>query len=227
MNKYKERSKKEVNNKKFIDKQIIIRIIAGIVLLSAILVIFGWIFDIAVLKSILPQFVAMKFLTAVSFLFTGIILLGISKSFGENDFSETIILIISIAIILLMGLILISALLKINLGIENLFIKEASGAVKTTSPGMPSIPTMVNFVLIGIAGLLSFFSSKSKIINILGMIIGIIGVIAVIGYIINQPYLYYYFPPINTAIALNTSILFVFIGIAFYFVRENEEVKNK
>ncbi|MBI2629492.1 hypothetical protein HYW76_00155 [Candidatus Pacearchaeota archaeon] len=209
-------------NKQSNNKQLAVRIIAGIVIISAVVVIFGWIFNIPILKSFFPGMVEMRFLAAVSFLFSGIMLLFMLKISGNMDLNNVIVLIGLTLIILIMGLLLISSFLGISLGIENTFINEASGAVKTVSPGMPSIGAIINFILIGIAGFLWFFPLKSKAIRMLGVIVVVISAIALIGYAISQPFLYYSFEGFSKALALNASILFVLVGIALYIIGGDE-----
>ena len=116
-----------------------------------------------------------------------------------------------------MGTLFFSAVLKIRTGAEDLFIKEAVGAVKTVTTGRPSVPTMFNFILIASAGILTTLNPgnlRSKL-KIIGVIVGLIGAMAVIGYIINAPNLYYYIEGVNSAIALHTAALFMVLGIGF------------
>ena len=117
-------------------------------IIAGIMVIIGWIFDIGILKSISPAWVSMKFDTAIAFLLSGITLYFIVRAVeGEFDKAQVVLSITSLIIILLMGTLFFSALLKIHTGAEDLFIKEPAGAVKTVTPGRPSVPTMLNFIL--------------------------------------------------------------------------------
>ncbi|MEK6885558.1 MAG: hypothetical protein AABX17_01170 [Nanoarchaeota archaeon] len=189
-----------------------------IVFIAAIIVIMGWIFDIAVLKSILPGFVTMKFSTAVAFLISSIILLGVSQLFGSFAFNKRITLFFSIILLLFMGYILVTTLLGISSAIENLVIKEAAGAILTVKPGLPSTATMIDFVLISLAGLFSFYTKKTKILKIFAVIISISGLSSIFGYIFNKPFLYFYFENISSAMALHTAFLFLIIGVAIWML---------
>ncbi|MBS3176658.1 hypothetical protein J4457_05480 [Candidatus Woesearchaeota archaeon] len=52
----------------------IAKILAFIVMLGGVIVVIGWILGVPLIKSIMPQWVAMKFSTAISFFLSGLIL---------------------------------------------------------------------------------------------------------------------------------------------------------
>jgi len=193
-------------------------------ILAIIVILTSWIAGIPILTSLSPNLVSMKFFTAVSFLFSGIILFMFSYSEKKSSFSEILIAFFSFAILLIMLLLIISAIFRIIIGVEQLFIKEGYGTIKSVTPGMPSIPTMINFILIALAGILAIFIPlKIKKVQIItGVIIGAIGFVAVLGYILNIPFVYYYIEGINTGMALNTAILFVIIGIGLFLIGKEE-----
>lgn len=209
-----------------INYKLLVKVIGAVVALSGAIVMFGWFLDIAVLKSILPGFVTMKFITALSFFLSGILIILMTEK--DDEISNYFVLIISFVIILWMTAFFISLFLGISVGIENLFVKEAEGAVKTTVPGVPAIPTMLCFIFIALAGLVSYANSNiSKTLSFIGIIIAVLGGIAVIGYLINVPVLYYTFEG-YTSMALNTAILFVLAGIGLVLIgkkKENEAVE--
>jgi len=201
------------------NKRIISLVLAWIVLLASITVMIGWILDIAVLKSILPGWVTMKFITALSFFFSAIVLMLLAKK-EKGEWSKFFILIISFALLLLMVTFFISLFVGVSTGIEKLFVQEQAGTVRTTVPGVPAVPTMICFVLIAISGLLfSFNPEKPKGIFTLGILIGLIGIVAIGGYILGIPSLYYSFPG-YTAMAFPTAGLFVIIGISLILIKE-------
>jgi hypothetical protein len=189
-----------------------------VVIIAGFMVIIGWLFDIGILKSIMPGWVSMKFDTAIAFVLSGITLYFIVRAMeGEFDKAQVVLSITSFIIILLIGTMFFSAVLNIHTGVEEVFVKETTGAVKTVTPGRPSLPTMLNFILIAAAGILTTLNPgnlRSKL-KIIGVIVGLIGAMAVVGYIINAPNLYYYIEGVNSAIALHTAVLFIVLGIGF------------
>lgn len=198
------------------NKKRIAKILSLVVTVSGITVMIGWIFDISVLKSILPAWVSMKFDTAIAFVFSGITLYFLVRAQeGEFDKAQVALSITSLIIILLMGILFFSHLLNIRTGTEDLFIKEAAGTSKTVAPGRPSFPTVANFILIALAGIFTMLDPlKTRLkLKVIGIMVGMIGLSAVMGYILNAPLLYFYLPGINSAMACHTAILFVLTGI--------------
>lgn len=196
-------------------KRNIAKVLSLAVIIAGIAVITGWVFDIGILKSISPSWISMKFDTAVAFFLSGITLYFIVRATeGELDKAQVVLSITSLIIMLLMGVLFFSAILRVHTGTEDLFIKETPGTVKTVTPGQPSIPTMFNFILIAAAGIFTIFNSEKLLIQmrIIGLAVGIIGALAVFGYVINAPHLYYFMEGLNSAMACHTAVLFVLLG---------------
>ncbi|MFZ0035474.1 MAG: hypothetical protein WAK60_10880 [Sedimentisphaerales bacterium] len=197
-------------------KRKIAKILSAVVGIAGILVIIGWIFDIDILKSITPSWVSMKFDTAIAFVLSGITVYFIVLAVeGEFDKAQVVLSITSLIIVLLMGILFFSAILGIQTGAEDLFVKEKVVAPMSAAPGRPSIPTMINFILIAVAGGFTMFDSvKLRLqLRIVGLIVGAIGALAVAGYIIDAPLMYYYIEGINSAMACHTAVLFMLLGI--------------
>jgi hypothetical protein len=193
----------------------IAKTLALIVVLASILVVIGWIFDIALLKSLSPFWVSMKFDTAVAFFLSGIGLYFMARAMaGEFDLSQIALSITSLILMLLMGTLFLSAIFGIHTGVEELFIKEMPGGAKTPVPGQPSLLTMLAFMLVATAGMLTITNLPrlKKKLKLIGVIVGFIGALAVLGYIVNIPLLYYFVAGVNTAMACNTAILFILLG---------------
>ncbi len=200
-------------SRRFNDSRFLIRILVGIVLVGSIAVVFGWIFDVTVLKSILPKFVAMKFITALSFFFSSILVLLLAKK-GKGEISKLFIIIISSTLLLLMTIFLVSFFWGFTTGLENLFVQELPGAIHTIIPGLPAVPTLIGFLLISLSGLVfSFNPQKPWGIFFFGLLISLIGVVAIVGYLFDIPMLYYSFSG-YTPIAVNASFLFILLGVS-------------
>lgn len=197
------------------NRLLIVKILSFLVMIAGVLVMFGWIFDIGILKSISPNMATMKFTTALCFIASGVVLYSATQKGREDSFMVQAILPSAILfILLLMVTLLISSIFGFNIGLDSFFIQEKAGAVNTVIPGRPSIPTMINFTVITLAGI-SILANFKKSLAYPGSIILLIGSVAALGYIFNQPVLYYLIPGINTAMALNTAMLFILIGIGF------------
>jgi hypothetical protein len=184
-------------------------------------VIIGWIFDIPALKSILPQWVTMKFSTAICFVSSGVILFFMVKAKeGRFTLAQTFIALATLVITMLMSSLLVFIIFNVKTGIEDLFLKESALAAFTPVPGQPSIGTMVNFFIISICGLLSMnnFQRNDNIITLFAGIIFIVGLTAITGYILNKPALYYAAKNISAGMALHTAILFVLYSFGLYLL---------
>lgn len=193
----------------------IVKVLSIVVAISGAVVMAGWVFDIRILKSISPDWISMKFGTAIAFVASGITLYFIARAKeGAFDQAQVVLFVTSLTIILLMGTLFFSTLFGIHTGAEDLFVKELNLSEKTIVPGRPSLPTMVNFILIALAGILTTLNLKKlqPKLKIIGLAVGMTGAAAIAGYIINAPLLYYFIEGVNSAMALHTAILFVLIG---------------
>ncbi|MFH1698901.1 MAG: hypothetical protein ABH882_07575 [Candidatus Omnitrophota bacterium] len=203
--------------------------LAIFVAITGAIVMLGWIFNIGILKSILPVWVTMKFTTAVCFVLSGITLYLIAISFESKfDIAQVFLPITILIILLIMGVYLASTFLGLRLKIGEIFIKEANGAVRSVVSGRPSVPTMISFILVATAGILTMLNLanlKSKL-RFLGWIIIMIGTVAVLGYLVNAPFLYYYIKGKTTAMALHTAILFTLTGISLVFLGGKKQLKH-
>ena len=197
----------------------------SLVSLCGLAVMMGWFFNIGVLKSILPIWVSMKFSTALSFFLSGIMLCSIARfQKKDGDLAVIILPITSTIILLLMMTLLASTVIGVNVGVEEIFVKESMTAVRSVAPGRPSVATMINFILMAIAGFLTSFDFKgfSKNLTTIGATVGLIGAVAVLGYILNQPLLYFMVPGKSSAMACHTAILFVIWGLGLILIARDK-----
>ncbi len=200
----------------------IAKVISLVVIIFAILVMVGWFLDITFLKSISPNWVSMKFITAICFVLSGVILYLTASSNKKNSDWRDLVLSYTIYVLLLvvMGLGL-SIFFNTRTGLEDLFVKEQEGAIYTTLPGRPAISTLFAFLIICVCGLFSLVKKNycKRIPPYLGVMLVIIGLVAILGYIINYPPLFFQINHISTAMAFHTAVLFVLLGIGYLSVR--------
>ncbi len=184
-----------------------------IVMVGGSMVMVGWFLDIPQLKSILPIWVTMKFSTALCFFLSALILHALAGSLERR--SGVVLPISAFVILLLMGTLVASTLSGVRTGIEDFFVVEAEGAIKSTTPGRPSLGTMVNFILLATAGLLGTLDIRNSgfKLSVFGWVIAIVGGIAIGGYVLDAPLLYYTVEGWSTAMAFHTAILFVLLGV--------------
>ena len=184
---------------------------AGLVtVLISSLVITGWILHIPLLTSVSPDFISMKFNTALCFFFMGIALLNIGKQNGKKPCVICLIIVILISVLTLMEYIY-----SINIGIDELFWKEGPGTPYTVYPGRPSALTAVNFLLLSFV-LFSIRNRKIFLLSWLALFISLlIAAVSIISYFFGNPELISI--PSLTVIALHTALLFLVICTAIYY----------
>jgi len=173
-----------------------VQLLSVIVIFTGISVMFGWFLDIDILKSILPQWVTMKFTTALCFFLSGIIVYYINTVLtGNSELVRIILPVPCLIIALFMASLLMSFFFGIQTGIEDLFVREESQAIQTVIPGRPSVGTMVAFIAVVISGFCALLNSPNlkKQLTIIGWFIGLVGALAIVGYVINLPLLYVLF----------------------------------
>ena len=190
----------------------------------AISAIIGLIYDIPFLKSVFPQWISMKAVTAVSFVLSSCVLyLSAEYTKNKKDIIQIGIAGISSVILLLMLVLLLSSLTGSNFGIENLLVKEDLGTSPESVFNRPSIGTMISFVLISLIGLLHFSNNKKsrKFSIFLGILVSGIGLLAILGYFLNAPSLYYSFEW-SIGMAFNTAFLFAVLGFCFSLLAKEQ-----
>lgn len=186
---------------------------------------FGWLLNIPYLTNASANWIPMKFITALSFSLSGVCLylMAVKTQVRENFFRLTLLIGNSLSVFLFMATLFFSYIFKIPTGIENLFVQETSPVTIFSAPGLPSLITMIDFTIFSIACILftSTRPEKSLLIKISGLFITSTGVVAVLGFIFNLPILYFVWPSISTAIAPNTSIVFIILGLGLSLVGMN------
>lgn len=183
---------------------------AGIItILISSLVITGWLFHIPLLTSVSPDFISMKFNTAICFLFTGIALVMSGRKAAPGVCTGCLVLVLLISV-----LTLLEYLFTINIGIDEFFWKEGPGTPYTIYPGRPSALAAISFILISIV-LFNINSKKKFILTWLALSLCLlIASFSSISYFFGNPELISI--PSLTVIALHTALLFIIICMGIY-----------
>lgn len=124
----------------------ITKIIAVFTITIGGIVLVGWVFDIMMLKTVLPSMISVKFNTALCFF-----LLGISLYFHTSDKFKVVVKILFAFVSLLGFLTLIEYMYSVDLRIDELFWKDVKNPIATSSPGRMSPATAFGFLMIGTA----------------------------------------------------------------------------
>ncbi|GEM_PF-2056928 len=206
----------------------VVDVLAVIVIIGALLIMTGWIFGIEILKTPNLSWISTKFNTALSFLFSGILLLQLNKQMHSKnkEFNVFLTLFLSTSIFFLMFSMFLTMFFKIPLGVESLFLKDTIESSQTFYLGMPAIPTIVSFFVVVALTLATIFSTP---VNFAygGAVILVLSISSVIGYLFNIPLMYFFLPNIANPIAFNTAVLFIILGAGFVILQKHAVNKNK
>jgi len=192
-------------------------------LLVACSVLTGWLFDIPLLKSINPSFVAMKANTAFGFLFASLALLflGREKLSGRQN---QIVVFFSV-VVLLIGLITsLEYIFHVDLGIDQIIFSEKVNAVSTSSPGRMAPNTAVIFALLGFV-LLNLRTKNTifrVILQFVLVIVLLLTLFTLLGYIYGHS-TYMQFSGF-TKMAIHTSVTFFILTLGILFAVPNEGI---
>lgn len=181
-----------------------------IVLVIALLVLAGWIFDIQSLTSLLPGTVSMKFNTALSFfLLAGTQLLSWFRK-SKWIFTSTVMIVVLVHSIL----VLTEYLFNFSFGIDELLLKEIHPLPNDRYPGRMSPITAICFTLVCLGLLLQLYKYRKahKTGQILLHLTTLISVVAILGYFTAAEELYTIAD--YTSIAMPTAISFLLLSIA-------------
>jgi diguanylate cyclase (GGDEF)-like protein/PAS domain S-box-containing protein len=196
-------------------------VIAVVVL--AIGVLLGWAFDIAALKSVIPGLVTMKVNTALGLAFSAISLWLLLP--GESRTRRGQIARFLAAVVVAIGLATLAEYaFGVNLGIDELFFRDAAGSVGTSSPGRLAPTTATAFVAIGLALLLLDWKTRRgrRLAQLLSLWPGLIAMMAICSYAyharsLSRIWLY-------TLVAVNTAFALLLLSGAIFFARPRDGI---
>ncbi|MGA9049723.1 MAG: HD domain-containing phosphohydrolase [Dehalococcoidia bacterium] len=181
-----------------------------------LIVIAGWAYDLAYLKSISPVYVSMKANAAICFILIGLALWMLPDGAHLLPGVRKYLSAIFAAIVIFVGLLVLSEyIFGWDAGIDQAIFREPAGAVGTVYPGRIVLTAAFSFVLAGLAMLPLTFrkSDKYAVPQYMSMLGLIISLVAVIGYVYG---LRQFLGPVNlTPMPLITALAFLlfFTGI--------------
>ncbi|TVR74686.1 MAG: PAS domain S-box protein [Marinilabiliales bacterium] len=186
-----------------------------IILFVALAVAAGWIADVMLLRSLHPEWVSMKFNTALGFVLTGSALV-VYHSAGMNR-RHLVASALAGLVLLLSFATLLQYILDVNLGIDELFISDDAEAIRTHSPGRMALSSSIGFVVAS-TGSLFIVSGRKMLLSVsqgLGVVLVVFFMIPLLGYLYGISGLYGYAD--FTSVAFLTAILFIILGMALLF----------
>jgi PAS domain S-box-containing protein len=184
-------------------------------------VMLGWIFDLQLLKSIFPELQSMKANTAVCFILSGLSLFLQQRrrakltTIKHQNIDKALIVASSSLIILISLFTLVQYSFNLDLGIDQLLLKDNSHLTSLSAPGRMPPNTATGFLLQGTALLLlSLRRPKHLRVQMLSCGAFLIAYLGLIGYIYGKPFFY----TIGyTGMALHTSVAFILLSLGILF----------
>ncbi|MBA3899965.1 MAG: hypothetical protein H0X62_07110, partial [Bacteroidetes bacterium] len=193
------------------------KVFSFITICIGLMVIAGWILNIAFLKRAGDAIVAMNPVTAITFILTGISLLFL---LDESNASKRKAATILSTIIVGIGLLKLSSLIAdVNIPFDQLLFRgqlydPVIGDLNSMAPN-----TALNFILIGFAMLLVDYESsgRNRPTQFICIIITLIALLSIYGYVYGVAFLYGVgsFVPM----ALHTAIAFLLASVGLLFAR--------
>lgn len=184
------------------------KVLSAVVIVAAMLVVYGWIFNVNIFKSVLPGIINIKFNTAVGFLLLGTAVWLLEEK-AEPRFLQWAK---GIALFMIVfGLLSASqTIFDFNAGIDELIWKDDPNPVETKYAGRPSVHTSLSFVIISFVIL--FIQSKRMLWFCVISLIGVIIVSALV--FLNQLFGSSFLQAIPwlAKTALHTAILFLLLS---------------
>ena len=186
--------------------QSFVKVAAFLTVVTGLAVLAGWVFDIPLLKSILPGTASMKFNTALGILFSGVSL-WLLREEEEKPGRKLIEQILAVVIILIGSLSMSEYLFEWDLGIDQLFVKDVITS-PANFPGRMSQVTAICFVLTGFG----FLLIRSKLSQYFALGVAALSLLALIGYLYGYQALYLL--PGYGSIAVHTAFTFFMVSLA-------------
>ncbi|MDD5054885.1 MAG: hypothetical protein PHZ00_01305 [Candidatus Peribacteraceae bacterium] len=190
------------------------------VIIVALTVMFGWIFNIPILLNFHTGWTEMRFFTAFCFVCSGGIVLLLSLSPRHlRGISQLLLPILAFVILLIMVSLLLASIFHVDMEIESLFVLQPRVVLPFNEADLPSLSTMGLFILFASTTLVHVFSPDMQDVvprlRSVGWFLCIAGATALSGYSLGMPFLFFSFPGYSNAMSLPTAVLFVALGTGY------------
>lgn len=185
---------------------------------AGVLVLLGWVFDIAALKSLLPGLATMKVNTAVLFVLCGASL-WLAASPPSPGFSQWLGRMFAVIVGVVAAVTLGEYAFHWNAGMDQSLIPELVPGPGTPAPGRMALMTAVDFILLSAALLLIDVRSTSgrRPSNWLALVVASNAFLAVLGYVYGVTSLYRL--AAFSSMALHTALIFIVACCAIALTR--------
>ncbi len=209
---------------------VVARVCAVATMLGGLVVMLAWIGGFAQVTAIVPGAVLMKFVTALCFFLSGVLLFELAGATeGKETAAEVVIAFCTLVILLLMSSILISYFFGVQTGIEDLFVKENPEEAFGGLAGKPALATIFAFMAVAALGLLSFLEKRdlAQVYEAGGAAIAAVGLVSLVAYGLGLKFLLFYLESVAPPIAISTAFLFSVLGIGVFALGKKCEASSE
>ncbi|MDZ8187720.1 MAG: PAS domain S-box protein [Nostoc sp. ChiSLP02] len=198
------------------------KVAAAFVASVGCLVLIGWILDISVLKSVLPNLVTMKPNTALGFVLAGTSLFALAEP--QSSKKRWIGQICSFGVVAIALATLSEYLFGWNLGIDELLFVDDTQAVGTLTPGRMSPLAAICFTFVGSALWLSARPSPSskptRWVETLAILTSLIALQVIVAYLYQVQPIIAFHP--YTQMAVHSAVCFVVLAIGILLANPDQ-----
>jgi signal transduction histidine kinase len=210
-------NRKWTGNNNFEDRfYYVSKICAWLTIVTGVLVLLGWIFDVDMLKSPRADMITIKANTAVTLILAGVSLVLVVRK-NPDTLACRAGMFLAFVVVLLGALNLCEYLFTFDAGIDQLLFRDPIGAVGTVNPGRMAPNTAVNFIFIGISIML--LNIKSDFLfntgRFLILIQGLVTLFAMTGYLYGVRQFYGIQSYSKMAFYTTLGFAFAFLGAIF------------
>ena len=184
------------------------------ILVGLVVLVVGWQMGFEQLTNVCCDYVSMKGATAIAFILSGLIGFCVIDK-GKHQFELALI---TLALTLQVAGMMISQVSAFDYATN--FIAVSDESKYTIEAHLPSLGTMAGFSLISLIALGHLLHKKSYYAPVA---VSGIGVVSLLGYVLCEPWLYFYIPGVSTGMALHTAICFILMGIVFCTKKEETQ----
>ncbi len=188
----------------------LLKLICWVVIAICCLTIIGWVADVEVLKTAVPNLPSMKMNTTICIILCCIVLL-LSEGNVERHFN--VIIPLNLIVLVISLITILEYILNINLKIDEFLVKEHPG---TTSPGRMALTSATCLTLLA-AGFAIIIIQAPEALNKLAMLffygVTIITALAIVGYILDVPFLHKF--SMSKSMALLTAVLLLPLSLVY------------
>ena len=208
--------------------RIFVRVTSYLALVSGILVLIGWQFNLMQLKSVLPGLAIMKPLTAISFILLGAALWLAQRQSGQVSPGSAKLAICRRICALLVGLIALATLAEylgcLDFGFDAWLFNQAVTALPGLYPGRMAYATALAFGFLGAS--LFFLEMETRRgrrpAQLLAMGGTALALTALVGFLYQIDALYLFFA--YASMALHTAFLLTVVGMSILFLRPEQSL---